>query len=101
FGAGGRQARAPRDAEDLPWRVARSHQHPQGSGERGSPRIPEIVMANHPDDPLPLPLRAASPRERLFPTLTATHIAQIAAHGRRRATTRGEVLVEAGDRAVP
>ena len=28
-------------------------------------------------------------------------MSRIAAHGQRRPTTRGEVLVEAGDRAVP
>jgi thioredoxin reductase (NADPH) len=56
------------------------------------------------DVPAPLqPLQptAASPTERLFPTLTAAQIARIAAHGRRRAIERGEVLVEVGDRAVP
>src|SRR5580765_3873218 len=39
--------------------------------------------------------------ERLFPTLTEKQVARIAAHGRQRPTTRGEVLVEAGARAVP
>ena len=39
--------------------------------------------------------------DRLFPTLTPKQAARIAAHGRRRATTRGEVLVAAGDRAAP
>src|SRR5262249_20990739 len=40
-------------------------------------------------------------REQLFPTLSAEQIARIAAHGRRRATERGDVLVEVGDRIVP
>src|SRR5712672_798079 len=31
-----------------------------------------------------------------FPTLTSAQIARVAAHGRRRSITRGEVLVEAG-----
>ena len=44
---------------------------------------------------------AASPIERLFPTLTAGQIARIAAHGRRRAIERGEVLVKVGEKAVP
>lgn len=44
---------------------------------------------------------AASPLERLFPTLKAAQIERIAAHGRRRVIERGEVLVEAGDRLVP
>ena len=35
--------------------------------------------------------------ERVFPTLTAGQVARMAAHGRRRTTTRGEVLVEVGD----
>src|SRR5689334_20860222 len=39
--------------------------------------------------------------ERLFPTLTPAQMARIASHGRRRATTRGEVLVDVGDRIVP
>jgi thioredoxin reductase (NADPH) len=39
--------------------------------------------------------------ERLFPTLTTAQLARIVAHGRRRATTRGEVLVDVGDRIVP
>jgi len=38
--------------------------------------------------------------ERLFPTLTPAQLARVAAHGRRRSTTRGEVLVEVGDRIV-
>jgi thioredoxin reductase (NADPH) len=38
---------------------------------------------------------------RIFPTLTAEQIARVAAHGRRRPIARGEVLVEAGDKAVP
>jgi len=39
--------------------------------------------------------------ERLFPKLTSAQLARIVAHGRRRATTRGEVLVDVGDRIVP
>jgi thioredoxin reductase (NADPH) len=39
--------------------------------------------------------------ERLFPTLAPTQIARIAAHGVRRSVTRGEVVVEVGDSAVP
>lgn len=38
---------------------------------------------------------------RTSPTLTAEQIARVAAHGRRRPIARGEVLVEAGDKAVP
>jgi thioredoxin reductase (NADPH) len=39
--------------------------------------------------------------EQLFPTLTSAQIARIAARGRRRTITRGEVLVEVGDRDIP
>jgi len=38
--------------------------------------------------------------DRLFPTLTQEQIDRIAAHGRRRATIRGEVLVDVGDRVT-
>ena len=41
------------------------------------------------------------PSDRMFPTLTPEQVSRIAAQGRRRSTTRGEVLVEAGDSAVP
>ena len=37
----------------------------------------------------------------MFPTLTPEQIARVAAHGRRRPTRRGEVLVEVGDRTLP
>jgi thioredoxin reductase (NADPH) len=36
-----------------------------------------------------------------FPTLTAAQIARMAVRGRRRPTTLGEVLYDAGDRSVP
>lgn len=39
--------------------------------------------------------------DRMFPTLTPAQIARIAARGRVRPIRRGEVLMEAGDRAVP
>src|SRR5262245_10340550 len=39
--------------------------------------------------------------ERLFPKLTPAQLARITSHGRRRATTRGEVLIDVGDRIVP
>src|SRR5919197_6588045 len=38
--------------------------------------------------------------ERLFPILTPAQVARVAAHGRRRSTTREEVLVDVGDRTV-
>ena len=55
------------------------------------------------DHPAPPPPRSAfgSREDHLFPKLTAAQIARIAPHGRRRQTTRGEVLIDLGDRAVP
>ncbi len=35
--------------------------------------------------------------EHMFPTLTEAQIERIAAHGRRRAIKRGDVIVEVGD----
>jgi thioredoxin reductase (NADPH) len=53
-------------------------------------------------DPAPAPLAASVSRpDRLFPTLTPQQVSRIAVHGRRRSTSRGEVLVEPGDRSVP
>ena len=53
-------------------------------------------------DPAPRPLAVTVSRpERVFPTLTPEQVSRTAAHGRRRSTTRGEVLVEVGDKAVP
>src|SRR5580704_897319 len=51
----------------------------------------------------PPPPRSAfgSREDHLFPKLTAAQIARIAPHGRRRPTTRGEVLIDVGDRPVP
>jgi thioredoxin reductase (NADPH) len=58
------------------------------------------------DTPDPVPTQTAfavtvSRPERLFPKLTSAQLARIVAHGRRRTTTRGEVLVDVGDRIVP
>ena len=39
--------------------------------------------------------------ERIFPTLRPQQIARVDAHGRRRTTTPGEILVEIGDRSLP
>jgi thioredoxin reductase (NADPH) len=48
----------------------------------------------------PLAVTVSRP-ERVFPTLTPEQLSRIVAHGRRRSTTRGDVLVEVGDKAVP
>jgi thioredoxin reductase (NADPH) len=48
-----------------------------------------------------VPLTAASPVDRLFPTLTPEQITRIATHGSVRTFQRGEVLVEAGDHLAP
>jgi thioredoxin reductase (NADPH) len=42
-----------------------------------------------------------TPDPRVFPTLTPAQISRVAAHGRRRSTTPGEVLIEIGDQPVP
>src|SRR6478609_4890312 len=39
--------------------------------------------------------------DRVFPTLTPQQVSRIAAHGRQRTTSRGEVLVEVGDKSAP
>jgi len=39
--------------------------------------------------------------EDVFPTLTPAQVSRIAAHGRRRATVSGEVLIDVGDQPVP
>jgi thioredoxin reductase (NADPH) len=38
--------------------------------------------------------------ERVFPVLTPPQIAQFAGHGRRRTTTRGDVLLDVGDKTL-
>src|SRR5262245_48646073 len=48
----------------------------------------------------PLGVTVSRP-ERVFPTLTPEQVSRMAVHGRRRSTTRGEVLVEVGDKTVP
>ena len=40
-------------------------------------------------------------QDKLFPTLGAPQITRIAAHGRRRAVSHGDLLVEVGDANVP
>lgn len=52
-------------------------------------------------EPTMLQPTLATPAEQMFPTLTPAQIARIAAHGRVRQVQSGEVLVEAGDEAVP
>jgi thioredoxin reductase (NADPH) len=53
------------------------------------------------DPQLPLASTAPSHAERLFPTLTNSQMARIAARGRHRTIARGEVLVDVGDKNVP
>jgi thioredoxin reductase (NADPH) len=52
------------------------------------------------DKSVPLESTAPSRADRLFPTLTDSQVARIAARGRRRPIAAGDVLVEVGDRAV-
>ena len=63
----------------------------------------EAIAETFPASGAPRPLQPTglSPEERLFPTLTSAQIARIAAHGRRRAMARGELLGEAGDKVIP
>src|SRR5262249_13293749 len=68
----------------------------------GSKLLLGPVPMDTPDPAPTTPLSDAVSRpDRVFPTLTQEQVARIAPHGRRRATTRGEVLVEVGDKAVP
>jgi thioredoxin reductase (NADPH) len=53
------------------------------------------------NDALTSPATAVQSPDRIFPTLTPQQVSRIAAHGQRRSTTRGEVLVEMGDKTVP
>jgi thioredoxin reductase (NADPH) len=48
-----------------------------------------------------VPLTLAPREEQVFPTLTPAQIERVAAHGRRRAVQRGDVLVEAGQQHFP
>src|ERR1700752_1417995 len=53
---------------------------------------------------IPVPLSAsltAERRELLFPTLSPAQIERIAAHGKRRRVSAGEILVEQGDQNLP
>ena len=60
-----------------------------------------VELVNRSDPALTtLPTEASTP-ERVFPTLAPVQVARLATHGRRRSTTRGEVLVEIGDRDIP
>jgi thioredoxin reductase (NADPH) len=47
------------------------------------------------------PLTSAATASLMFPTLSAPQIARIASHGVIRPITRGEVLIESGQRNVP
>jgi thioredoxin reductase (NADPH) len=47
------------------------------------------------------PLTAGQNVERVFPTLTASQIGRIAAHGRVRPIARGEILIKEGQQNVP
>src|SRR3954470_19681295 len=52
-------------------------------------------------DPQPPSPLSTSGSERLFPILTPSQIARIAAQGRRRPTAQGDVLVDVGEKDVP
>jgi len=44
---------------------------------------------------------AGTDRDRMFPRLTPEQMDRLASHGRTRAFSAGEVLIEAGDHIVP
>ncbi|HMC22942.1 MAG TPA: FAD-dependent oxidoreductase [Thermoanaerobaculia bacterium] len=48
-----------------------------------------------------VPLTVAPREEQVFPILTPAQIARVAAHGKRRAVQRGDVLMEAGQQHFP
>src|SRR2546428_4462068 len=50
---------------------------------------------------LPLPLKAGSRAEQIFPTLTQAQLERITSHGRAREVRPGEVLFEAGEEIFP
>ena len=50
---------------------------------------------------LPLPLKAGSRAEQIFPTLTPAQLERITSHGRAREVRTGEVLFEAGEEIFP
>src|SRR5712691_1500004 len=50
---------------------------------------------------LPLPLKAGSRAEQIFPTLTQAQLERITSHGRAREVRTGEVLFEAGEEIFP
>lgn len=65
-----------------------------------SPKPGGDLFIPMPDTTTPLPL-TRSRAEQIFPVLTPAQIGRIAAVGRMRATSNGEVLVEQGDGVIP
>jgi thioredoxin reductase (NADPH) len=59
----------------------------------------DSVSAPVPSLPVQPPVGSAS--EHRFPSLTDAQMARVAARGRRRAVSRGEVLVAVGDKVIP
>src|SRR5262245_8941225 len=53
------------------------------------------------DKKVPIPPTQVSRSGLMFPTLSTAQFERVAAHGRRRPTQHGEVLIEVGDRLVP
>ena len=56
---------------------------------------------NRRDSPVSLLESTVVDPKHAFPTLTAAQIGRMAARGRRRPTTLGEVLYDAGDKSIP
>jgi hypothetical protein len=65
-----------------------------------SPKAERHLFIPMLDTTTPLPL-TRSRAEQIFPVLTPAQIGRIAAIGRMRATSNGEVLVEQSDGAIP
>src|SRR5262249_22695224 len=68
-----------------------------------TPTGPQASQTGAPPSPVaPLaPMTGASQLDRMFPVLTPEQIRRIAAHGRRRRTAAGEILVEPDALVVP
>jgi thioredoxin reductase (NADPH) len=69
-----------------------------GAASTHNPKLRKPFVADSTSQALlPSPSRAAL----IFPTLSPEHVARVAAHGRRRPVTQGEILIEAASQPVP
>jgi len=63
--------------------------------------VSRFFMMNSASQKNPWETISPEQREKLFPTLTPAQIARVAAHGKKRQASAGEVLVEQGDYNLP